>query len=72
MKDNVNMWGPAIIVCLTVLVGVITNNKRIDDLRASLTGQINDLRSDLVARIEGLEKRVIDRIERLERPVLKP
>jgi hypothetical protein len=67
-----NIWGPALLVCITILVGILTNNKRIDDLRTDLTGQIVALRTDLTARIEGLEKRLVDRLERLEHPVVKP
>jgi hypothetical protein len=65
----VNEWGPAILVCFTVLIGVVMNNKRIDDLRSELTGKIDglekrlngridDLRSEMIARIDALEKRV--------------
>ena len=82
MNSAVNLWGPALLVCFTVLIGIVMNNKRIDDLRSDFTVQINALRSDLTARIDGLEKRMIermdglekrlvDRIERLEYPVLR-
>jgi len=82
MNSAINIWGPALLVCFTVLIGILTNNKRIDDLRSDLTGRIDglekqlnsridDLRSDLIARIEGLEKRLVDRLERLEHPVVK-
>ena len=82
MNSAVNLWGAALLVCFTVLIGIVMNNKRIDDLRSDFTVQINALRSDLTARIDGLEKRMIermdglekrlvDRIERLEYPVLR-
>jgi hypothetical protein len=82
MNSAINIWGPALLVCFTVLIGILTNNKRIDDLWSDLTGRIDglekqlnsridDLRSDLIAGIEGLEKRLVDRLERLEHPVVK-
>lgn len=77
VNQAINVWGPAIIVCLTVVIGIVMNNRgidavnrRIDDLRSELTARIDDLRKDLTARIEGLEKRLTDRLERLEHPVL--
>jgi hypothetical protein len=83
MNSAINSWGPALLVCFTVLIGILTNNKRIDDLRtgltgqstalrSDLTGQIAALRSELTARIDGLEKRLVDRLERLEHPVARP
>jgi hypothetical protein len=82
MNSAINLWGPALLVCFTVLIGIVMNNKRIDDLRSDfkgqidgvekrLNGRIDDLRSDLVARIDGLEKRLVDRLERLEHPVIR-
>jgi hypothetical protein len=71
MKESVNTWGPAIMVCLTVLVGILMNNKRVDDLRSDVAAQIASLRSDLIARIDGLEKRLVDRLDRLEHPIFK-
>jgi hypothetical protein len=82
MNSAINLWGAALLVCFTVLIGIVMNNKRIDDLRSDfnsrvdglekrLTGRFDDLRSDLVARIDGLEKRLVDRIERLEYPVIR-
>ena len=79
----INICGPALLVCFTVLSGILTNNKRIDGLRTDLTGQIGAARTDLTGqnttlrgdlagqRIEGLEKRLVDRLERLEHPVVK-
>lgn len=50
-----------------ILAALWTNNKRIDDLKDSLTGQISGLREFIRSEVKRLE----DRIERLERPVLR-
>jgi hypothetical protein len=72
MNQAVNEWGPAILVCFTVVLGIVMNNRGIDALRADLTARIDGLRADLTARIDGLEKRLVDRLERLEHPVVRP
>jgi hypothetical protein len=86
MNQAINQWGPAILVCFTILIGIVTNNRRIDDLRSDLIARIealekhvnariddriNNLRNEMIARIDGLEKRIVDRIERLEHPIFK-
>ena len=59
MNSAVNLWGPALLVCLTVcltvLIGIITNNRRIDDLRGEFA-QVNK-------RIDDLSNRIDKRIE---------
>ena len=67
------MKAPAIIVCLTIVIGIVMNNRGID----AVNRRIDDLRSDLVARIESLDtrvgairsaaKRLVKRLERLGR-----
>jgi hypothetical protein len=37
MMTTVNQWGPAILVCFTVLIGIILNNPKLDDLRGTST-----------------------------------
>jgi hypothetical protein len=66
--NQVNEWGPAVLVCFTVLIGIVMNNRGID----ALNKRMDDLRSEMIARFEGLEKRLVDRIERLEHPVSRP
>jgi hypothetical protein len=42
-------WGPAALVCVTILLGIVLNNSR-----------INDLRSYIDARFNGVDKRFDD------------
>ena len=79
MNQAVNEWGPAVLVCFAVLIGIVMNNrgidalnKRMDALEMHLNKRIDDLRSEMIARFDALEKRLVDRLERLEHPVLKP
>jgi hypothetical protein len=55
-------WGPALLIVLTVILGVFYqthhfDNKRFDDLKDLIKSEI---------------KRLEDRIERLEHPVVRP
>jgi predicted nucleic acid-binding Zn-ribbon protein len=81
MNQAINVWGPAFLVCLTVcltvLIGVITNNKRIDDLRGeflSINKRIDDVNKrmddqhrDLTAQNVSLRSDLIARIDGLEK-----
>jgi len=42
-------WGPAILVCLTVTIGLLYSNSR-----------LTDLRNDMNSRFEAIEKRFDD------------
>src|ERR1035438_2555291 len=56
----VNIWGPALLVCFTVIVGILTNNKRVDDLRRDMTGRFGDLRGDMMGRFGDMNGRFND------------
>jgi hypothetical protein len=65
-------WGPAMMVALTVVLGVVYQthhfDKRFEDLRNGVDKRFEDLREFIrseIARIQG-------RIERLEHPVYRP
>ena len=58
----INMWGPAIIVCLTVILSLFHQNKRIDDLKS----QVDTRFSDLYRYLDGKFKAIEDRLEKLE------
>jgi len=45
----VNEWGPAILVCLTVIMGLLYSNSR-----------QSDLRNDMNARFDAIDKRFDD------------
>jgi hypothetical protein len=49
MNSAISNWGPAAPVCVTILVGIVFNNSR-----------INDLRSYIDARFNGVDKRFDD------------
>jgi hypothetical protein len=80
MTSVVNVWGSAILVCLTVVLGVLWNNSRLSDLRSSIGDlrsymdarfnaqdkRIDDLRSSVVQRIDDLRDFVKSEIRRLE------
>lgn len=51
----VSEWGPAILVCLTVAVGLLFSNSR-----------QTDLRNEMNARFEGMEKRFDKRFDDLK------
>ena len=58
----INAWGPAILVCLTIVVGLFYSNARITDLRNETTA----LRNDMSARFEAMEKRFNGRFDDLK------
>ena len=80
MTGVANAWGPAILVCLTVILGVLWNNSRFTDIRGSIADlrsymdarfnaqdkRIDDLRDSLVKRIDDLRDFVKSEIRRLE------
>jgi hypothetical protein len=67
-------WGPALLVLLGILLGVLYNNrsithldKRIDDLGRHQEARHNDLKDFFRSEI----RRVEDRIGRLEQPIVR-
>jgi hypothetical protein len=71
-------WGPALLVCFTVIIGVIYQNTRMNDMKDAFNKRFDDLKGDLASRIDGLRdlmkskfRRVDERIERLESPLVR-
>jgi len=60
--NAVNLWGPALLVCLTVVLGVIWGNSRQNDLRS----YIDSLRSYIDARFNAQDKRFDAQDQRFE------
>jgi hypothetical protein len=60
--QTVNQWGPALLVCLTVVIGIINNNSRLNDLNK----RIDDLRSEMNTRFVALEKLFDEKLKRVE------
>lgn len=74
MNQTINEWGPGVLVCFTVLIGIVMNNrgidainKRMDALETHLNKRIDDLRSEMIARIDNLRSEMIARFEGLEK-----
>jgi predicted nucleic acid-binding Zn-ribbon protein len=69
MQNVTITWGPALLVCLAVLVGMIYNNARITDLKDALNKRIDSLEFSLNKRIDSLESRlgrIEDRLTKVE------
>ncbi len=80
-----NQWGPALLICFTVVLGLFYQNsrmndlgRRIDDVKASLDKRIDDLKGSIKKRFDDLKdyiksefKRVDERIDRLESPLAR-
>jgi len=73
-----SQWGPALLVCFTVIVGLFYQNTRMTDLRASLDKRFDDMKSSFDKRFDDLKdlmksefKRVDERIDRLESPLAR-
>jgi hypothetical protein len=78
MNPIINQWGPVAVIVGGYLVGIFFQNRRIDDLRDSLTKRIDDLRDSMNKRFDDLHdllksevKRVEERLERLEHPIVR-
>jgi|Deesub1362B_J571_1020462.scaffolds.fasta_scaffold00010_35 hypothetical protein len=63
-------WVQVITIVLVVLLGIIYNNKRIDDLRVDMNKRIDDLREDMNRRLDRIEGK-IEKIESLLMSFLK-
>lgn len=73
MANAVNVWGPALLVCLTVILGFVWNNSRFNDLRSYIDARFNaqdkridDLRGTLERRIDDLRDFIKSEVRRLE------
>ena len=59
----INEWGPALLVCFTVLVGMLYNNSRLTDLRVSLNARMDDLSKSLNGRMDEQSKSLNARMD---------
>jgi hypothetical protein len=80
-----SQWGPALLVCFTVVLGLFYQNsrindlnRRIDDLKASFDKRFDDLKASIDKRFDDMKdyirsefKRVDERIDRLESPIVR-
>jgi hypothetical protein len=69
-----SQWGPALLVCFTVIIGLFYQNTRINDLRAFFDKRFDDMGKrfdDLKDLMKSEFKRVDERIDRLESPLAR-
>ncbi len=66
-------WGPALLICLTVILGIVYNSSRISDLRSYIDARFNavdkridDLKGDTNQRFEDMRDLIKSEIKRLE------
>jgi len=73
VKDILAIALPTLIPSLTILVGVISNNKRLDDmnmrindLRAEMNMRINELRAEMNTRFDAMERLFDSKLRHME------
>jgi hypothetical protein len=74
MNPIINQWGPVAVVVGGYLLGIFSQNRRIDDLRVSINNRFDDLRDLLKSEVKRLEERfdhVDERLVRLEHPIVR-
>jgi hypothetical protein len=85
MIPIINQWGPVAVIVGGYLLGIYFQSRsiahldrRIDDLRDSMTARIDDLRETMNKRFDDLHdllksevKRLDERLERLEHPIVR-
>ena len=75
-NEMINQWGPAVIVCLTIIVGLFYNNQRISDFKDAISKQFEDFKKynedskkDLYRYLDSKFKSIEDRLDKLENPI---
>jgi hypothetical protein len=66
MPATMNNWGPAALIVFGYLVAALWQNRRMDDLRDSLTKRIDDLGNALNKRIDDLASSTNSRLQAIE------
>jgi len=57
-----NIWGPALLVCFTVVVGLFYQNTRMNDLKDAINGRFDDMKDYMKSEFKRVDER-IDRID---------
>jgi hypothetical protein len=55
-----SQWGPAILVCFTVIIGLFYQSARMTDLRSSMDKRFDDMKSSFDRRFNDMDKRFDD------------
>jgi len=80
-----SQWGPAILVCFTVIIGLFYQSARMTDMKDAfnrrfddMDKRFDDMKSSFSKRFDDLKdlmksefKRIDERIDRLESPLLR-
>jgi uncharacterized protein (DUF2164 family) len=68
MNVGFSNWGPAALVCVTILLGIVFYNSRINDLRSYIDARFNgvDKRFD---DLKDFVKREVRRLEERQSPI---
>lgn len=76
--NQLQQWGPVAVIVAGYLLGFYFQNRRIDDLRDSLSKRMDDLRDAMNRRFDHMDARMNlrfdatnERIARLEHPLIK-
>lgn len=66
VKDILAIALPTLIPTVTILVGIMSNNKRIDDLRSDMNARFGELRGEMNARFGSLERLFDEKLRHME------
>ena len=61
-----SQWGPALLVCLTVIIGLFYQNARMTDLRSSLDKRFDDMKSSFDKRFDDMKSSFDKRFDDLK------
>ncbi len=68
------IWGPALLVCFTVIVGLFYQNTRMKDLKDAFNTRIEDLKDYIKSECKRADERIDrleERIARLDVPMVR-
>ncbi|HMC58223.1 MAG TPA: hypothetical protein VKJ01_03425, partial [Candidatus Solibacter sp.] len=64
MNGSLAAWGPSLLICLTLVLGILYNNSRLSDLRSYMDARFNavdkrfdDLKDFIKSEVRRLEDR---------------
>ena len=66
-NNILNQWGPALLVCFTVIIGLFYQNTRMSDFKGAIDKRFDNLKDYIKSEF----RRVDERIDRLESPLAR-